>query len=39
LEQVIRWAKGAEVFKAFNQTGFGNIANPVLEGRTPGVPP
>jgi predicted dinucleotide-binding enzyme len=33
LEQVIRWAKGAQVFKAFNQTGFGNMANPVLEGR------
>jgi predicted dinucleotide-binding enzyme len=33
LEQVIRWAKGARVFKAFNQTGFGNMANPVLEGR------
>ena len=32
LEQVIRWAKGAKVFKAFNQTGFGNMANPVLEG-------
>jgi predicted dinucleotide-binding enzyme len=33
LERVIRWAKGARVFKAFNQTGFGNMANPVLEGR------
>ncbi len=33
LEQVAGWAKGAKVFKAFNQTGFGNMANPVLEGR------
>ena len=33
LEQVIRWAKGARVFKAFNQTGFGIMANPALEGR------
>jgi predicted dinucleotide-binding enzyme len=33
LEQVIRWAKGAKVFKAFNQTGFNNMANPILEGR------
>jgi predicted dinucleotide-binding enzyme len=33
LEQVMRWAKGARVFKAFNQTGFGIMANPALEGR------
>jgi predicted dinucleotide-binding enzyme len=33
LEQVAGWAKGAKVFKAFNQTGFSNMANPVLEGR------
>ena len=33
LEQVIRWAKGAKVFKAFNQTGFNNMANPFLEDR------
>ncbi len=33
LEQVIAWAKGAKVFKAFNQTGFSNMANPLIEGR------
>jgi predicted dinucleotide-binding enzyme len=33
LEQVAGWARGAKVFKAFNQTGFNNMANPVLEGR------
>jgi predicted dinucleotide-binding enzyme len=33
LEQVAGWAKGGKVFKAFNQTGFNNMANPVLEGR------
>jgi predicted dinucleotide-binding enzyme len=33
LEQVAGWAKGAKAFKAFNQTGFGNMADPVLEGR------
>jgi predicted dinucleotide-binding enzyme len=33
LEQVARWARGAKVFKAFNQTGFANMADPVLEGR------
>ena len=30
-EQVARWAKGAVVFKAFNQTGFSNMANPVFD--------
>jgi predicted dinucleotide-binding enzyme len=33
LEQVAKWAKGAKVFKAFNQTGFNNMANPFLEDR------
>jgi predicted dinucleotide-binding enzyme len=28
-EQVARWAAGAKVFKAFNQTGFGNMSDPV----------
>jgi 8-hydroxy-5-deazaflavin:NADPH oxidoreductase len=27
-EEVARWAKGAGVVKAFNTTGFGNMANP-----------
>jgi predicted dinucleotide-binding enzyme len=31
-EQVAQWAKGAKVFKAFNTTGFGNMANPVING-------
>jgi predicted dinucleotide-binding enzyme len=33
LEQVAKWAQGAKVFKAFNQTGFSTMANAVLEGR------
>jgi predicted dinucleotide-binding enzyme len=32
-EQVAEWAKGAKVFKAFNQTGFNNMANPVFDGQ------
>jgi predicted dinucleotide-binding enzyme len=32
-EQVAHWAKGASVFKAFNQTGFKNMADPVYDGR------
>lgn len=28
-EQIARWAKGAKVVKAFNTTGFENMANPV----------
>jgi predicted dinucleotide-binding enzyme len=32
-EEVAKWAKGAKVFKAFNQTGFNIMANPVLEDR------
>ncbi len=32
-EQVAEWAKGAKVFKAFNQTGFNNMANPAFDGR------
>ena len=31
-EQVAEWAAGAKVFKAFNQTGFNVMANPVFEG-------
>src|SRR5437773_4684273 len=32
-EQVSEWAKGAKVFKAFNTTGFSNMANPVFGGQ------
>jgi len=32
-EQVAQWAAGARVVKAFNTTGFGNMANPVYEGK------
>jgi predicted dinucleotide-binding enzyme len=32
-EQVAEWAKGAKVFKAFNQTGFNNMGNPVFDGQ------
>jgi 8-hydroxy-5-deazaflavin:NADPH oxidoreductase len=32
-EQVAQWAKGAKVFKAFNQTGSGNMANPAFGGQ------
>ena len=31
-EQVAQWAKGAKVFKAFNTTGFKNMADPVING-------
>jgi predicted dinucleotide-binding enzyme len=31
-EQVAGWARGAKVFKAFNTTGFNNMANPVING-------
>lgn len=31
-EQVAQWAKGARVFKAFNTTGYNNMANPVIRG-------
>jgi predicted dinucleotide-binding enzyme len=31
-ELVAQWAKGAKVFKAFNTTGFNNMANPVING-------
>lgn len=30
-EQVAEWAKGAKVYKAFNQTGFDNMANPAFD--------
>jgi predicted dinucleotide-binding enzyme len=32
-EQVAEWAKGAKVFKAFNQVGFHIMANPSFDGR------
>ena len=32
-EQVAQWAKGARVYKAFNQTGFKNMADPAFDGR------
>jgi predicted dinucleotide-binding enzyme len=32
-EQVAGWAKGAKVYKAFNQTGFNIMGAPSLEGR------
>jgi 8-hydroxy-5-deazaflavin:NADPH oxidoreductase len=32
-EQVAGWAKAAKVYKAFNQTGFNNMGDPLLEGR------
>ncbi len=31
-EQVAEWAKDAFVYKAFNQTGWENMANPVVDG-------
>ena len=31
-EQIAEWAKGARVFKAFNQTGTENMAEPVIDG-------
>jgi 8-hydroxy-5-deazaflavin:NADPH oxidoreductase len=31
-EQVAEWAKGAKVFKAFNQTGFNIMADPAFDG-------
>ena len=32
-EKVAQWAKGAKVFKSFNQTGWENMANPVYKGK------
>lgn len=32
-EQVAAWAKGAKVYKAFNQTSFNNMANPAFDGQ------
>lgn len=32
-EQVAEWAQGARVVKAFNSTGFENMADPVYDGR------
>jgi predicted dinucleotide-binding enzyme len=32
-EQVAEWAKGAMVYKAFNQTGFNNMARPAFDGQ------
>jgi predicted dinucleotide-binding enzyme len=34
-EQVAEWTKGAKVFKAFNQTGFNNMADPAFDGERP----
>jgi len=31
-EKVAEWAKGAQVVKCFNQTGFANMANPIYDG-------
>jgi predicted dinucleotide-binding enzyme len=31
-ERVAEWAKGARVFKAFNTTGFNNMADPIING-------
>ncbi|HEV3109498.1 MAG TPA: NADPH-dependent F420 reductase [Candidatus Binataceae bacterium] len=33
VEQVAQWAKGAKVFKAFNQTGFNIMSNPEFAGQ------
>jgi len=33
-ELVASWAKGAKVVKIFNTTGYGNMANPVYEGKS-----
>ena len=32
-EKVARWAKGAKVFKSFNQTGWENMASPIYNGK------
>ena len=32
-EKVAQWAKGAKVFKSFNQTGWENMENPIYEGK------
>lgn len=32
-EKVAQWAKGAKVFKSFNQTGWENMANPIYNGK------
>lgn len=32
-EQVAQWAKGAKVYKGFNQTGFNNMGNPAYDGQ------
>ena len=32
-EKVAQWAKGAKVFKSFNQTGWENMANPSYNGK------
>ena len=32
-EKVAQWAKGAKVFKSFNQTGWENMANPIYKGK------
>ncbi len=37
-EVVADWASGARVVKAFNTTGFGNMANPIYDGRATMMP-
>jgi predicted dinucleotide-binding enzyme len=37
-EQVAQWAKGARVVKAFNTTGFENMANPLYNGEPTAMP-
>lgn len=32
-EKVAQWAKGAKVFKSFNQTGWENMENPLYDGK------
>ena len=32
-EKIAQWAKGAKVFKSFNQTGWENMAKPIYEGK------
>lgn len=32
-EKVAQWAKGAKVFKSFNQTGWENMENPIYDGK------
>lgn len=38
-EKVVQWAKGAKVFKSFNQTGWENMADPIFQSMTEKQPP